>query len=591
MKSRVAASGVLALCHALAAAPAPARAETPKNVILFIGDGMGAEQVKASGLFNNGATGLFNFEQFTHQAWMTHNNAGGTVTDSAASATAIATGVKVNDGVISLSGGNPLYTLLERYYDANKSTGLVTTSYMTDATPAAFAAHRATRGESQGIADDYFDNLHKPNVLFGAAATGFNTTTTLAEGYTTVTNKTQLQAINTAATTHAAGVFPADAATSGFGYFYDNAAYYASNPRLEEMTQTALDILDNDNDGFFLMVENELTDSSGHQPVGSANKIERNAAEVRQLSLAVQRAINFAATHPDTLILVTGDHETGAFTANNAPGTLSGVVSGSGSHQATWLPVWATGPNAGHVTGIIDNTDISGIVLSTAPEPVLATRKTFQQGVNGYTGAHDTHVRGNATDAALAFGATPTLVVDGSDGGAPSQAVLRFDNLFGALAIPDGAEIRSARLTLHTGNAANDQTNDTLAIHRLLVAFTEATTWNSAGNQLNNGFSLNGAGTGDDDYLATAESTFVSPDMNALVMFDVTATLQAWLANPSNNFGWLIASSGTDGWRWDSSEGAIAALRPMLEVTFVPEPSSLALLALPAAALLRRRRR
>src|SRR5688572_31072811 len=126
MKSRVAASGVLALCHALAAAPAPARAETPKNVILFIGDGMGAEQVKTSGNFFNGGTGLFNFEQFTHQAWMTHNNAGGTVTDSAASATAIATGVKVNDGVISANTSGPitpLYTLLERYYDANKSTG------------------------------------------------------------------------------------------------------------------------------------------------------------------------------------------------------------------------------------------------------------------------------------------------------------------------------------------------------------------------------------------------------------------------------------------------------------------------------------
>lgn len=596
MRVRRAGRGAMGACLALSAAAATyAHAEAPKNVILFVGDGMGAEQVKAAGYYFNGASGLFNFEQFTHSAWMTHNNLAGTVTDSAASATAMATGTKVNDGVISVDGsGNPLTTLLEMFHDAGKRTGLVTTSYMTDATPAAFGAHNVSRANSADIAGDYFDAQHKPNVLFGSTRTGFDAAAAASAGYTVASNRAQLQAINTASTTFAAGVFPADVATGGFGYAYDNPGYYASNPFLHEMTQTALDILDNDADGFFLLVENELTDASGHQAVGSANKVERNIHEVGQLALAVQKAIDFAATHPDTLILVTADHETGAFTANQNNGqlVLPTVVSGSNQHQATWVPVWAMGPNAGHVTGHIDNTDIPGIVLSGAPEPVLATRKTFQQGANGYTGAHDTHVRGSAANTA--FGATPLLVVDGADAGAPSQAVIRFDDLFGPLAIPaDGVEIRSARLALHTGNATDDQTNNTLAIHRLLVAFTEATTWNTAGSPSNGGFSLNGAGTADDDYLAAAESTFVSPDMNALVTFDVTATLQAWLDDPASNFGWLILSNGTDGWRWDSSEGAVAALRPLLEVTYapVPEPSSLVLLAVVPALLTRRRRR
>src|SRR4051812_41956566 len=82
-------------------------ANPPKNVILFIGDGLGAEQIKASGYYFNGASGQFNFEQFPNFAWMTHNNATGAVTDSAASGTALATGFKVDNEVISvaLAGG------------------------------------------------------------------------------------------------------------------------------------------------------------------------------------------------------------------------------------------------------------------------------------------------------------------------------------------------------------------------------------------------------------------------------------------------------------------------------------------------------
>src|SRR5262245_11000308 len=103
--------GLAAACAPVVASISLASAANPpKNVILFVGDGMGAEQVKAAGYYFNGAGGQFNFEQFGQFAWMTHNNSGGGVTDSAASATALASGYKVNDGVISValaSGPDP----------------------------------------------------------------------------------------------------------------------------------------------------------------------------------------------------------------------------------------------------------------------------------------------------------------------------------------------------------------------------------------------------------------------------------------------------------------------------------------------------
>ena len=143
------------------------------------GDGTGFEQVEGADLYFNygpGETGGFNFQDFSNLASMTHNNASNALTDSAASATSIATGFKANNGVISVAlpgDGSDRYTLLEYFRDQGKRTGLVTTSSMTDATPAGFGAHDPSRSNSSNIANDYF-NQTRPNVLFGGGASGFD---------------------------------------------------------------------------------------------------------------------------------------------------------------------------------------------------------------------------------------------------------------------------------------------------------------------------------------------------------------------------------------------------------------------------------
>lgn len=578
-----------------------AYADAPKNVILFVGDGMGEEAVKAAGYYFNGASGQFNFEQFSNFAWMTHNTSSGTVTDSAASGTAMATGYKVNTGVISQayasgtdprsatpSDGRDLQTLLEVFKAQGKSTGLVTTSYMTDATPAAFGAHASARSNTAAIASSYF-NTTQPNVLFGGGGSNFVPTPL----YTTVTDRASLQSLNTESASHVAGVF----GTGEFAYAYDqhvgNTTFYNTNPYLHEMTGTALNVLDNNSNGFFLMVENEMTDGAGHAAVSGASKVEKSMYEVRELSLAVQRAIDFAATHPDTLILVTADHETGAFRAiqNNGVGVLPTVTSGGTRHNATWTPLYASGPNAGHVFGKLDNTDISSIATSVTDPPSQAIQTVrFRDGENGYTGTTDTSV--SSSDPTAATGAATTLL---ADVGAPtSQIAIRFDDLFGPGAIPDGATIVLAKLSIFTDNvASNAGTANDILLNRLLVPFDDSTTYNSAGLVSGDGFSLNGAGAADDDYLATPEDIFPAPDRNAMVTFDVTESLIAWLAayraGEANAFGWLLRTSSTDGWQMTTSESATLASRPMLEITFVPEPS-IALLPLAASMMVRRRR-
>jgi len=116
----------------------------PTNVILFIGDGMGYNQVAAAGLYAHGASGTLSFEAFPNQAQVTTHSADSAITDSAASATAMATGRKANNGVISVAypgDGHELPTVLEHAAAAGKATGLVTTTDISHATPAAFAAH------------------------------------------------------------------------------------------------------------------------------------------------------------------------------------------------------------------------------------------------------------------------------------------------------------------------------------------------------------------------------------------------------------------------------------------------------------------
>jgi len=223
-------------------------------------------------------------------------------------------------------------------------------------TPAAFGAHEPSRDYTSNIATDYLSQT-QPNILFGGGANGMSGAAATAAGYTVVTNAAGMLALNTDTETMVSGQF----GSTHLPYEYDGLG---SLPRLSDMTATALDILDNDADGFFLMVEGGRIDHAGHD-----SDLPRNVLETIEFANAVQEAIDWAVGRTDTLILVTADHETGGLTdvADNGEGSYPDGTWSTTDHTATNVPVYAWGVNSDLISGTMDNTDMWNVV--TLPEP------------------------------------------------------------------------------------------------------------------------------------------------------------------------------------------------------------------------------
>ncbi|WP_237217872.1 DNRLRE domain-containing protein, partial [Falsiroseomonas oryziterrae] len=188
---------------------------------------------------------------------------------------------------------------------------------------------------------------------------------------------------------------------------------------------------------------------------------------------------------------------------------------------------------------------------------------TFQQGVGGYAGTVDTNLRG--ADPTTSYAVAKQLFTDTETGGAPGQALLRFDGLFGTGPgqIPLGATIVSASLTLQTSD-----TGDGGALHRMLRSWSDTDTWASLGS-----------GIQADGFEALATADLVTGRMSTLGSrsFDVTTSVAAWAAGAANH-GWAVLPLGTDGWGFQSAQGST---KPQLTIVFetgtTTPPASLAL--------------
>jgi alkaline phosphatase len=352
--------------------PLPKPNGVPKNVIFMIGDGMGFEHVKAAGLYLNGEAGTLSFESWPGRAEVTTWSIGADVTDSAASATAMATGRKVNNGVISraLPGdGRPLETILERFTVMGRSTGLVTTTEITHATPACYGAHSEERKHNSEIAKCYL-NETRPNVLMGGGG-ALTADDALKAGYTVVTAREGMESLDTESATHVAGIFGKDHMPYEYDYSIKTDLTFDELPRLSEMARVALRILDNNPSGFFLMIEGGKIDHAAH-----GNSLERNIFETIEFDRAIQAAIEWADGRSDTLLVVTADHETGGLKvlSGNGKGAFPTVVWSTQGHTPVNVPAYAWGVNALRVSGVMDNTQWFQILLGLAPSPAPATR-------------------------------------------------------------------------------------------------------------------------------------------------------------------------------------------------------------------------
>ncbi|WRM72222.1 alkaline phosphatase [Staphylococcus aureus] len=264
--------------------------KNPKNVIFLVGDGMGPSFNTAYRYYKNDShakemtpTAFDSYLKGTNRTYS--NDPKQNITDSAAGGTAFSSGHKTYNGAIGVdSNKQKVKTVLERAKEKGKSTGLVSTAELTDATPAAYAAHVTSRDDKNEIAKQFYkdkiNGKHKVDVLLGGGAKYFGKSNGNLD-------KNMPLAIDAS----------------------------KDEPSLADMQQSALSKLERNKKGFFLMVEGASIDKSAH-----SNDITGVMSEMEGFEKAFDDAIQYAKKHKDTLVVATADHSTGGLTIGKDKG-------------------------------------------------------------------------------------------------------------------------------------------------------------------------------------------------------------------------------------------------------------------------------
>jgi alkaline phosphatase len=426
---------------------------SPKNVVIFIADGAGFNHFRSADYYQCGRIPCQPYEYFPVKLAMTTYPAGGGYdanaaradfdyvkkgcTDSAAAATAMATGVKTHNTILGMDvNGHPVLNLVERAEQLGKATGVITSVPFSDVTPAGFVVHDGSRSNLSQIAEDMI-NKSAVDVIMGCGHPLYNTDgkpdkaphykyidkstwTGLASGsaggdadgdgvpdhWTLVQTRAEFRKL-------AAG--PTPRRVFGIAQVFETLQEDRSGdahsppykvpltqtvPTLEEMTSAALNVLDEDPDGFFLMVEGGAVDWASHN-----NHSGRLVEEMNDFNKSINVVLSWVEKNSSwgqTLVIITADHETGCLTGSPRrspsakPGPGSGlqptgsvwnelVSNGTGnlptmewhstSHTNSLVPFFAKGSGAqlfkdtidglDHVRGpYIDNTDLANVIFS-----------------------------------------------------------------------------------------------------------------------------------------------------------------------------------------------------------------------------------
>lgn len=327
----------------------PVPGQRPKNVILIIGDGMGRGAIGFTSTYCRGREKALLFEQFPVATTCTTVSVEGKTTDSAAAATALATGSKTMNGMLGLrarsdaerKSATRLVPFTERLHARGVSVGLLTNDPLFGATPSGFYAHVSGRGESGKIAAQAAESGFE--ILIGNAATlrVFNKANMAARGYVAVTTLEELCA--------------ADSATKVFGAI----DFKEDEEDLSRGVAEVIRRLARNERGFFLMAESATPDHGSHSniPMGTV-------MGVAQVDWMAKVALDFARTRGDTLVLVTGDHETGGVNfAKGVSGKVEITYTTTG-HTERPVAFYAYGPGAERFEGALDNTDVAKTLSS-----------------------------------------------------------------------------------------------------------------------------------------------------------------------------------------------------------------------------------
>ncbi|MBR4756132.1 MAG: alkaline phosphatase [Bacteroidales bacterium] len=342
----------VALAPSYAGEKAP-KNEKVKNVILIIGDGMGFGVTFSWMVDCN--YGMTCFDRAQYVGVSKTYSANSRVTDSAASGSAMSTGNKTNNSMLGvLPDGTKVPNLADLAKEKGLSTGIVVTSYVLDATPAAFYAHVASRGDRKSIEEDLLKA--RPDILVGGGRKYFveekyvpenMIDKAVAEGFTYVSTPEEFYATDK---------------TPILGLFSDESypmAIERDTDFLMDAAMHTIEVLEKNKKGFFAMIEGSHIDHAAH-----ANNAEQLNFEMEEFDKMVNAVFDYADTHKGTLVVVTADHDTGG--VNMIPGSKDFSKGDSGlephfattGHSGNPVPVFAYGASAWKFGQVMENTDI-----------------------------------------------------------------------------------------------------------------------------------------------------------------------------------------------------------------------------------------
>ena len=336
--------------------PSETTQEEPLSIIFMIGDGMGVPQVSSAYYFGEGTP---NFSRFTHIGLHKTSDKSSKITDSAAGATAFSTGQKTYKRAIGVSVDSiPQETILEQLQKEGYQTGLISLTSITHATPASFYAHVKDRDMHEEIAAQLVTS--KVDFFAGGGKKFFNQREDGKDLFQYLVEENYhldtLQLSNPVLGQSNAYVLAEDGIPSkieGRGDF------------LKDATEMALDYFDQKGKPFFLMVEGSYIDWGGH-----AEDADMMVAEVLDFDKTLGAVLDYVKEHPNTLLVVTADHETGGvsigkyYEVDESTGNKKEVADkvavyfNSNQHSGELIPVFAEGKGAENFQGIYENNEI-----------------------------------------------------------------------------------------------------------------------------------------------------------------------------------------------------------------------------------------
>jgi len=357
-----------------------------KNLILLIGDGMGINQVTAYRIAKGGPNYISAFDKFPFTGLIKTHAVDTLITDSAASATAYSSGIKTVNGYLGVNKDKQaVKNITEMLYEKGYVTSLIATSEITHATPAAFTVHNESRDNTDQIAEAMFRSnnfislgggrdFFVPEDLGGQREDNFDILSLIKEEESYLESKGDFNN------------FQFDPSKRIFGLFAKEGFVREDNePNLLEMFNFTLEqskkMLVNNCAGFFIMTEGSQIDWEGHE-----NDFNGVFKEMDEFDQVVNRALEYAKSDQNTLVIVLSDHETGGLLIetddwNRDPEPSNkmkiswNTAVGLGTHTGTMIPAFAFGPGAENIAGVMDNTDIFFIMKEALGLDELSDRQ------------------------------------------------------------------------------------------------------------------------------------------------------------------------------------------------------------------------